>query len=71
MASVLADGGLNSYAAVAAASVEYIQKILDEAEGNYARFSPETWPQQAQLAADGKWDELKALQDELDGGKAK
>ena len=35
------------------------------------RFSPETWPQQAQLAADGKWDELKALQDELDGGKAK
>ena len=71
LASVLADGGLNSYAAVAAASVEDIQKILDEAEGNYARFSPETWPQQAQLAADGKWDELKALQDELDGGKAK
>lgn len=71
LASVLADGGLNSYAAVAAASVEDIQKILDEAEGNYARFNPETWPQQAQLAAEGKWDELKALQDELDGGKAK
>lgn len=71
LASVLADGGLNSYAAVAAASPEDIQKILDEAEGNYARFSPDTWPQQAQLAADGKWDELKALQDELDGGKAK
>lgn len=71
LASVLAEAGLNSFAAVAAASAADIQKILDEAEGNYARFSPETWPQQAQLAADGKWDELKALQDELDGGKAK
>jgi large subunit ribosomal protein L21 len=31
----------------------------------------ETWPQQAALAADGKWDELKELQDKLDGGIAK
>ena len=30
---------------------------------------PTTWPQQSQLAADGKWDELKTLQDELDGGR--
>jgi len=28
-----------------------------------------TWPQQAALARDGKMDELKALQDKLDGGK--
>ena len=26
--------------------------------------------EQAQMAADGKWDELKKWQDELDGGKA-
>jgi large subunit ribosomal protein L27 len=71
LASVLAEGGLTSYAEVAAASVADIQKILDEADGNYARFTPDTWPQQAQLAADGKWDELKVLQDELDGGKKK
>jgi hypothetical protein len=31
--------------------------------------TPTTWPQQAKLAADGKWDELKKLQDELKGGK--
>ena len=30
---------------------------------------PDTWPQQAQLATDGKWDELKVLQDKLDGGR--
>ena len=71
LASVLVDGGLATFAAVAAASVADIQKILDEAEGNYARFSPDTWPQQAKLATEGKWDELKELQDNLDGGKAK
>ena len=31
---------------------------------------PTTWAQQAQLAADGKMDELQALKDELNGGKA-
>ncbi|MEJ6796117.1 MAG: 50S ribosomal protein L21, partial [Flavobacteriales bacterium] len=30
----------------------------------------ETWPAQAKMAAEGKWDELKKWQDELDGGKA-
>jgi hypothetical protein len=28
-----------------------------------------TWAAQAQMAADGKFDELKAWQDELNGGK--
>ena len=71
LASVLTAGGLVTFADVAGASSDDIQKILDEAEGNYARFDPTTWPQQAQLAADGKWDELKVLQDNLDGGKLK
>jgi hypothetical protein len=31
--------------------------------------NPGTWPKQAELAAEGKWDELKAWQEELDGGK--
>jgi len=30
---------------------------------------PGSWPQQAGLAAEGKWDELQTLQDNLDGGK--
>ena len=29
---------------------------------------PATWPKQAKMAADGKWDELKKWQDEMDGG---
>ena len=31
--------------------------------------NPGSWPKQAGLAAAGKFDELKTLQDELDGGK--
>jgi large subunit ribosomal protein L21 len=31
---------------------------------------PDTWPQQARLAAEGKWDELEALQGTLSGGVA-
>lgn len=69
IATVLGDAGINTFAELAAKSADDIKKVLDEAEGNYARFNPTTWPQQAQLAADGKWDELKKLQDELDGGK--
>ncbi len=71
LATVLAEGGLVTFADVAKADVKDIQKILDDADGNYARFNPETWPEQAQLAADGKWDELKDLQDKLDGGVKK
>jgi large subunit ribosomal protein L21 len=32
---------------------------------------PGTWPEQAELAADGNWDALKKLQDALNAGKAK
>lgn len=69
MAEILAEAGLNSFAAVAKADVEQIKEILAAAGNRYKAFDPTTWPQQAQLAADGKWDELKELQDRLDGGR--
>jgi len=52
-----------------ATEVDRLKEILAEAGGRYAAHNPSTWPKQAQMAADGKWDELKAWQDELDGGK--
>ena len=61
--------GINTFAELAATSVERLQEILNEAGPNYASHNPGTWPKQAELAAAGKWDELKAWQDELDGGK--
>ncbi len=62
-------GGINTWAELAAAPVSRLQEILDAAGDRYRIHKPDTWPQQAGLAAEGKWDELEKLQDELDGGK--
>lgn len=69
IASLLADGGLPTFAAVAAADVATIKGILEAAGKRYQMHDPTTWPMQAKLAADGKWEELKKWQDESDGGK--
>ncbi|MBK8390495.1 MAG: 30S ribosomal protein S1 [Saprospiraceae bacterium] len=62
--------GIHTFAELAASSVESLQAVLDAAGPAYTIHDPGTWAQQAQLAADGKMDELQVLQDELKGGKA-
>lgn len=61
--------GIMTFADLAGTSVDRLNEILAEAGGNYKSKDPGTWPAQAALAAEGKWDELKKWQDELDGGK--
>jgi large subunit ribosomal protein L21 len=68
-AEAMVNAGLDTFAKVAKAKPEAIVAILTEASSRLAHLVTTTWPQQAQLAADGKWDELKELQDKLDGGK--
>jgi large subunit ribosomal protein L27 len=62
--------GITTFAGMAATAPERIKEILVAAGSRFGFHDPTTWPHQAGLAADGKWDELKKLQDELDGGKA-
>lgn len=50
--------------------VERIKEILENGGPRFRMHEPDTWPRQAQLAADGDWETLKAWQDELDGGVA-
>ena len=63
------DAGIHRYAELGRTKVEVLQKILDDAGSRYSLAKPGTWPAQADMAADNKWDALKAWQDELDGGK--
>ena len=63
--------GITTFAQLAKTPVSTLSDILHKAGSRYASHNPGTWPQQAQLAADGKWDELKALQVALDGGVKK
>lgn len=67
-AEAMVAAGLDTFAKVAKAKPEAIATILSEASSNLAHLVTDTWPKQAKLAADGKWDELKELQDRLDGG---
>ncbi|MCB0795328.1 MAG: 50S ribosomal protein L27 [Flavobacteriales bacterium] len=69
IAELFQAAGLISFADVAGADPERLKEILNEAGPHFASHDPGTWPKQAALAAAGKWDELKALQDELQGGK--
>ncbi len=69
IAGLLNDAGIMSFADLAATKVASIEQILSNAGPRYATHKPDTWPAQAKMAAEGKWDELKKWQDELDGGR--
>lgn len=65
IAETLADAGIATYAELAKATPEQIAEIIADVRGSHVT---DTWPAQAKLAAEGKWDELKEWQDQLDGG---
>ena len=68
IAETLSAAGISTFAELAKTDSAKISEIIADVRGNHVT---ETWPKQAQLAADGKWDELQKWQDELDGGVAK
>ncbi|MFY9241555.1 MAG: 50S ribosomal protein L21 [Polaribacter sp.] len=70
-AEALVNAGLDTFAKVAKTDAAKLSEILTEASSRLSHIVTDTWPAQASLAAEGKWDELKELQDKLDGGIAK
>lgn len=68
-AEELIKAGIVTFVDLAKATYEQLKEILDKAESKVQHLDPVTWAQQAQLAADGKWEELDTLQKELNGGK--
>ena len=67
-AEALVNAGLDTFAKVAKTDAAKLSEILSEASSRLSHIVTDTWPKQAGLAAEGKWDELKELQDRLDGG---
>lgn len=70
-AEALVAAGVDTFAKVASMKAEELASILSEASSTLSHISTETWPKQAQMAANGQWDELKEYQDKLDGGVEK
>jgi predicted flap endonuclease-1-like 5' DNA nuclease len=68
--SILKSRGIDTWMKLSQADPDKIKAILLEVGGSqYNIHEPRTWPQQALLAYEGKWAELKKLQDELNAGK--
>ncbi len=61
--------GIYTWAKLAITDVAFIQDVLDKAGPAYKVHNPGTWPAQAKMAAEGRWEELEKWQDELLGGK--
>jgi ribosomal protein L30 len=68
IAAVLKSAGIVTFADLAAADQDRLTEILQQ-ESNLRLADPATWPEQAALAAAGKWDEFKALTEQLKGGR--
>lgn len=66
---VLNNTGIMTFQHLSTYTAEALENILITANPRYKRFQPTTWAAQAKFAAEGKMEELKAWQDELNGGK--
>ena len=62
------NAGVSTFAQLAQQTIPQMQKVLDDAGARYKLAKPGTWAQQAALAAENKWAELKTLQEKLTGG---
>ena len=69
IASLLNDAGILTFAELSQTDAGKIKDILNEAGPRYGFHDPTTWPEQAKMAAEGRWDDLQKWQDESDGGK--
>jgi large subunit ribosomal protein L27 len=66
---ILQEAGIDTWEALANASVERLREILEAAGSRYQMHDPSTWPAQARFAANGQWEDLKDYQDMLIGGR--
>jgi hypothetical protein len=67
VAQVLKEGGISTFAELAAADVDKVQALLNAA--GLQMMNPAGWIEQAKLAARGDREGLQRLQQELKGGR--
>lgn len=68
---VLKGAGIGDWKALASSSPDKIREVLVAAAPHYRIHDPSSWPTQADMALNGKWEELVASQKDLDAGKDK
>jgi predicted flap endonuclease-1-like 5' DNA nuclease len=58
-----------TWAVLATTPVDRLKAVLRKGGERYKMHDPTSWPDQAKLAAQGRWKELEELQDILQGGR--
>jgi predicted flap endonuclease-1-like 5' DNA nuclease len=69
ISTLLHDAGISSYHDLANTESKAIRDILDRAGTRYRLADPGTWPEQAGMIADSRWQELKHWKQHHRGGK--
>lgn len=69
IAELLKNAEIESFEQLSKATPKKLKAILEAAGSKFKVHDPSTWPKQAKLAANGKWEELKKLQAALKSGK--
>lgn len=71
IAGLLNEAGIVTFNDLAKANITVLKDVLKNAGPRFKMHTPDTWAEQAKLAAKGDWTTLKTLQEELKGGKRK
>jgi len=58
-----------SYKQLSKTTITSLKAILESGGSKFSMHNPGTWPKQAKLAAEAKWEDLELLQKHLKGGK--
>ncbi len=66
---LLQANGIKTWSDLAGAEVADLQILLNEAGEQFRTINPATWPKQASIAAEGKWEELSEYHSYLEGGE--
>ena len=60
---------ISSYKQLSKSTITNLKTILESGGSKFSMHNPGTWPKQAKLAAEAKWEDLELLQKHLKGGK--
>jgi hypothetical protein len=58
-----------SYKQLSKTTIKTLKEMLEAGGSKFSMHNPGTWPKQAKLAAEAKWEDLELLQKHLQGGK--
>ncbi|MCK5536884.1 MAG: hypothetical protein KAI79_08655 [Bacteroidales bacterium] len=67
---LLKNNKISTWGQLADANTDDVKTLLKQGGSKYSMHNPTTWAEQAKMAFEGRWEELKSYQDYLDGGKS-